>query len=380
MEKRGYHIIQFFMWIAFLLQLGCVEPFDPEIPKYENALVVDGLITDKKEVYTIRLTRTMKFDETRPTMEAGALVQVSDDLGQVFTFTEIKDGNYVSDTATFVGIPGRSYQLMIETIQGSNYTSTLDLLKAAPEIDSLFYRYKEENLPQNELIQGAEIFLNTADPNQETWYYRWEWIEEWEFKVPYVKIGYELREKCWANEKSSQILIASTSQLNEDVVHEQLLYYVDNRSNRLLKTYSTLIRQYALTESSYSFWRNLKLLNESSGSLFDPAPASVVGNISNVNEEEEPVLGFFQVSGVSEKRIFIFRDELPSLFRAPTDYEFCQITDVAGPGEAFIQDGWIVMMRYTELGILRTMLVNYSACYDCTARGVNKRPEYWIDK
>ena len=365
--------------MILLLPGACIESFDPDIEKYENILVVEGIITDKKEVYTVRLSRTLKFNENRPIMVTGALVEVLDDLGNLFTFTESSDGIYTSDTSSFVGVPGRSYMLMIQTDDGSNYASSSDLLKAAPPIDSVFHSYKEISLPDNELLQGIEIFLDTNDPQDETRFYRWEWIETWEFSVPYTKLGYEAREFCWASAPSDQIVIASTMQLSSDVVNDQLLYFVNNRSNRLLKTYSTLIRQYALTDNTYSFWRKIELLSEHTGSLFDPPPASVTGNVSNINIPNEPVLGYFQVSGVTEKRLFFKHEELPSLFRAPTEYEFCSTVDVVGPGETYIQKGWIVMLRYLDLGIEHTILINYAACYDCTARGSNRRPDYWID-
>ena len=377
--RTGYHIIRVLVLMILLLPGACIESFDPDIEKYENILVVEGIITDKKEVYTVRLSRTLKFNENRPIMVTGALVEVLDDLGNLFTFTESSDGIYTSDTSSFVGVPGRSYMLMIQTDDGSNYASSSDLLKAAPPIDSVFHSYKEISLPGNELLQGIEIFLDTNDPQDETRFYRWEWIETWEFSVPYTKLGYEAREFCWASAPSDQIVIASTMQLSSDVVNDQLLYFVNNRSNRLLKTYSTLIRQYALTENTYSFWRKIELLSEHTGSLFDPPPASVTGNVSNINIPNEPVLGFFQVSGVAEKRLFFKHEELPSLFRAPTEYEFCSTVDVVGPGETYIQKGWIVMLRYLDLGIEHTILINYAACYDCTARGSNRRPDYWID-
>ena len=379
MKKPGYHTFRILVLMAFLLPGGCIEPFEPDIEKYENILVVDGLITDKKEVYTIRLSRTLRFDESRPIMETGALVEVVDDQGNLFSFNESSDGIYTSDTNSFVGVPGRSYMLMIQTQDGAYYASSVDLLKAAPVIDSVFYKYKEETLPGNEILQGIEIILDTDDPQNGTRYYRWEWLETWEFSVPYTKLGYEAREFCWASEPSDQIVIASTMQLSKDVVNDQRIYFVDNRSNRLLKAYSTLIRQYALTETTYSFWREIELLNEHTGSLFDPPPASVTGNVMNENDPDEPVLGFFQVSGVSEKRFFFRHEELPSLFRAPTEYEFCSMIDVIGPGESYIQKGWIVMLRYFDLDIEHTILVNFAACYDCTARGSNKRPDYWID-
>jgi len=87
MRQPGFYMIRAMVLMILILPGSCIESFDPDIKRYENILVVDGLITDKKEEYTIRLSRTLKFDESRSRMESGALVEVVDDLGQLYTFT-----------------------------------------------------------------------------------------------------------------------------------------------------------------------------------------------------------------------------------------------------------------------------------------------------
>ena len=94
---------------------------------------------------------------------------------------------------------------------------------------------------------------------------------------------------------------------------------------------------------------------------------------------DEAVLGYFQVSGVSQERIFIPRDTLPRDMPVATGYEHCQGMIVLGEAEEEIDDGWIVLDQFTWLDTLYTTLTNYHDCYDCTAHGSNKKPEFWID-
>ena len=67
-----------------------------------------------------------------------------------------------------------------------------------------------------------------------------------------------------------------------------------------------------------TFWESLKQLTEAEGTLFDLPPAKVRGNIFNVDDPEEVVLGFFEVAAVDTIRNFI----IPSLIRPEVDQQF----------------------------------------------------------
>ena len=378
--RRIIKITAFYISVLFLGT--CVEPFNPEIEKYENMLVVDGMITNLDEPYYVDLTRSMPYEEIVPGRETGATVLVTDDEGNIYEFTEASNGRYKSDPAVFRGEIGRSYKLHIITSGGDEFESDFVELRNVPEIDTLYYVYEEKatNDP-DEFIQGVQVYLSTEDPQNDTWYYRWEWIETWEFVAPFIAEGRHTLNRCWRSENSGSIEIATSRHLTTDAVRDHPLYYISQNTNRLGIMYSILLRQYSLSAEAYSFWKRLQDINQNMGSLFDPTPMAVNGNIHHVTDPEIPVLGYFQASAVTTKRLFIDHSELPGDMYISTGYDFCEIMILEDPTQVQIEEmykrGWVYLDDYVFIGITYYRFTNAQACYDCTAEGVNKRPEYW---
>src|SRR5512136_3002611 len=88
--------------INILIIAGCIEKFTPEIQGTNYLLVVNGLITDQPEVYTVKLAWSIPLGEKISVPLAGCDVSVHDDLGHVYQFIEsATPGIYNSDKATF---------------------------------------------------------------------------------------------------------------------------------------------------------------------------------------------------------------------------------------------------------------------------------------
>ena len=85
------------LYLSVLFLGSCVEPFNPDIKKYDNILVVDGLITNLDEPCIVELTRSMHYQDIVPERETGATVLVIDDDDNVYEFTERSRGKYTSD-------------------------------------------------------------------------------------------------------------------------------------------------------------------------------------------------------------------------------------------------------------------------------------------
>jgi hypothetical protein len=360
----------------------CVEPFNPDIPKYNNILVVDGMITDLNESYYVDLTRSMPYEDIDPDRELGAEVIVTDDQGNVYEFTETSRGRYVSDPSTFQGQIGRSYQLHVVTSNGNEYESEWVVLRKVPEIDSLYWIFEEKETDDpDRMTEGVQVYLSTEDPDNETWFYRWEWIETWEFTAPFIAAARPTLHQCWRTENSSDIEIATSKQLAVDAIKNHPLTFISQKTNRLGIMYSILVRQYSLSKEAYSFWKQIEEINQKMGSLFDPTPMAILANIHSVTDPEIPVLGYFQASAVSTRRIFVDRSDLPVNLVVSTGYEYCEISILEDPTQIQIEDmfrnGWVFLDTYTFIGITYYRFTNAQSCYDCTAEGVNKRPAYW---
>ena len=138
---------------------------------------IEGLITDQPDTNTIKLSRSLSLGITAaPNPVKGCLVTVSDDRGNIFSFTETSNGKYVSDPSNFQGVPGRVYTLHVNTNEGSNslnYQSYPMMLNLVPSIDSLYYeKVAIKEVDGTDSQEGCQIYLDTHDPTNQSKFYR----------------------------------------------------------------------------------------------------------------------------------------------------------------------------------------------------------------
>lgn len=377
---------KYIVYLSYLVLLfsNCIQEFDPPSRGYENLLVIEAFLSDGDDAFKVKVSRSTPIDTTAFIPESGATVTLSDDLGEEYFLKESMDpGIYI-----FYGVVnaqiGKSYQIHIQTRNGNQYESSSVTMRETPEIDSLSYKYEDRSYAGNE---GALIYVNTHDPANNTWYYRWEWDESWIFRTPYdsylfwedgeVKLRDVRTNTCWKFGKSTSIELSTSKNLTVDKVSDYPLLYVTNESDRLKVKYSLNVKQYALSEESYNYWLELQKATESLGTLFDPQPSIVQGNIYNINDDSELVLGYFDASSVSEARIYIIRKELPPMI-FPNYYSQC--TDsIVSEGEigAMVDHGWGLVTETTNPAGFPAFLMSFPWCIDCTKYGTNIKPDFW---
>jgi hypothetical protein len=371
------------VFILILLLTGnCITRFDPQISKYDNVLVVDGLLTNLPRSCYVKLSHTYPYDGRDYNKETGADIRIIDDMGIETDLADAGNGLYLPADSNFTGIIGRQYKVRIETASGDLFESSYEELKEPVEIGDIYYRLFDDANG----IAGVKIFLDTYDPLKKSFYYAWDYQEAWEYWVPYASLSEYLPELkiCYKDVISRKILIESTKSYRDDKVIEYPVHKVDNTTNRLSIKYSILVRQYVLTEKTYEFFKNVKDINENTGTLFDRTPVIMVGNILNLLNPEKPVLGNFQVSGASEKALFISRDEIRDKMNIASGYEFCKgelfsLKNNSLQIDSLIRLGWVGMDTIPDPANSDTLigLVISRACYDCTTNGRLKKPEFW---
>jgi hypothetical protein len=366
-----------------LLLTGCIEEFDPPSEGFENLLVVEAFLTNESEPFEVKLSRTMPLDTIIWIPETGAQVSISNGSGEEYGLEEVNEGIY-----RFLGNLnariGESYQLHLKTSNGYSYVSDPVTMCDTPPIDSVTWKY--EKMPTGD-VMGVQIYVNTHDPGNNTWYYRWQWKETWIFYTPSPAVIYwedglikpmtEKTNACWKTGRSTDILIGTSKNLNQDIIYDFPLYSADNTTDRFNNRYSTNVKQYAMSEESYHYWQELKKVTENLGTLFDPQPSSIYGNIHNVNNENEIVLGYFDASAVREKRIFISSFDLPSTMRGPDDFSSCEEELVGYYNiNEMVLDGWLLVNKEIIMGsVLYRMAPAF--CVDCRYFGSNEKPDYW---
>ena len=115
--------------------------------------------------------------------------------------------------------------------------------------------------------------------------------------ILHLYLIHPVNEFCWKYSHSSDILIHSDVILQESSEPEKmpLLFIASDNSDRLLIHYSILVKQHSISKEEYDFWNNIKQVNEAGDDIFGKQPYMVDGNIHNISNPDEKVLGYFQV-------------------------------------------------------------------------------------
>lgn len=299
--------------LVVMVSASCIDPINLNVSGRGGTLVVDGWITDQPGPYTVRLTRSIPYDNEKPlkvypVLEVNAKLSIVDDAGNSEVLTEVSQGVY--RTNTMKGQVGRTYQLFIETSDGNKYHSSNDELRPVPAIDQLQYEYQvTETLYLNaagtarvQKLEAFAIYALLTDPAATDDYYRWQVDGIFEFFS--VNNNPEIKQ-CWAplTRLESKLLIASDLYTDG----RQFRQYLANVPYDRVTYFLVKVRQQSLSKSAYDFLSRVSSQQTSTGTLFDPPPSLIVGNITNENRPEELVLGYFGASSIAQGSMLINR-------------------------------------------------------------------------
>jgi hypothetical protein len=368
-------------WLVFLGGMSCVEPYEP--PTIENGagiLVVDGSLNTIGKS-TIRLTRSQNLSETsNVNTELNALVSFEDETGSAFILTEDGNGNYSLPQQIFS--LEKKYRVKIQTADSKEYASEFVPVVKNPSIDSVSWKVTSEN--------GVQVYVNTHDPENKTQYYRWDYEESWKYVSAFNSRfdwlnGYPVLRtndiyNCYQTKPSGKIVIGSTARLSQNLISNFPLVYMEQRSEKIRFKYSILVKQFGLTKEAYEYWLQLQKNTESLGTLFDPQPSQLTGNLTCISDPSEPVLGYFIAGSASEERIFISSDNLPRASTYITSFSNCISLDTLF---VFLlplpkSKDFLIESLPSGPGTITAYSYTSAACADCrTAGGTTIKPDFW---
>jgi hypothetical protein len=374
--------------LSLLVLSGCIDRYTPEVaPTDQTNLVVDGFINPRGRTL-VKLARTFRVNtQPTPPTETGAQVTIQDDAGRRYPLTESPAGTYTSAPHTLDA--ARRYQLRITTAQGREYASDLAPVLLTPPIDTLTWQLTP--------VGGIQTYLSTRNPDPASRFYRWEYEETHQFTSAYQSaleyqastnaIGSRPNERqiftCWRTEPSTAILQGTTSQLSQNALLDYPLLTV-LPSVKLKLGYSLLVRQLAQTQAEYSYWETLRKNTENLGTVNDPLPARVTGNVHALADPAEAVLGYVGVHSVTEKRLFVGGNQFPtprpaSVFYDPA-YATCPPLEIASATAFYLRqmrDGLLIPTTYVPMSEQRLFYVSTPSCVDCRLRGTSEKPSFW---
>lgn len=363
--------------------IGCVEPYTPDgVLENPDYLVIDGFINASENTGTVKLTKAIGLNSSEePSIVNDATVTIESSTGEFFELPfSFGTGSY---NGAVVVDYSKKYKLKI-ALGPRDYESDFIEIQKVPDIESINLQFDSDAL---------RFMVNTSPSEESSKFYRWRFDETWEFTSSYFS-AYKLENgdarlrtkeesinRCYRTDPSSSIKVASTESLVTNAIKNFEIHAIDRNSIKLARRYSIKVQQFALTDEAYSYWLKLYKTNENVGSLFDPMPGQVIGNIKSTRNPNEVVIGFFSGSMVAEKRLFVTPQDLPEdyvtyrplICQMDTIYvEFIKLT----PESVFL-----VGPVYSTMGIPE--IIAYTSapprCVDCVAYGGGSttKPDFW---
>jgi len=416
--KKGFYEILFKLnrtlcaFLAFFLLLSilssCVKEYWPKLDEgSDNLLVVDAKITNEEGPYTVRLSRSSPVQSPEFIPVTKALVVIFDANGQQEVLSEIEAGFYQTDPLGIRGVIGHSYKISITTNSGETYESEFEVLPEPVGLKSIDYKQENQVVGNTSDIEepGYQFYLTTDMGSAKDNFYFWEMEETYEYHSAYKVLFYYDGEfvtpdeshplglkrtinpdtlfACWKTGNLMERYTYSTQFLSSPIIENYPIHFIPFSDERLQKEYSVLVKQLTVSRGSYSFYKALEEQNANQGGIITSQPYQVRGNVKNIIDPEEGVLGYFTVAGVAYgPRIFV---------KAPQYYQLkCGFDTLTYNIQRFISKSspsiWPLYFTYVYFPnpddpmaeAIEALALVHQDCLDCTKKGgVATKPDFW---
>lgn len=282
-----------------VLLTTCISKLDIETNPPPRKLIVDGFITDAPGPHSIRLLRLTALGSNAPN-EINASVSITDNEGTETVLLEVEPGKY--DTPElFQGKIGNSYTLNVKTISGVSYISTPQTIPDGPDIDSVIFRFKKlPSADPNNIRSGVEVFSQWQDPPEENFYL---WIKH--------KGAYQIRTRpdlahdmfgepapkdccaiCFVNEPVKPLNVLSDFRENGQTITASVAFIEDD-GLRIKRMFFMELNQLNISREAFEFYDEVSTQLSINGSILDPPPSTITGNMVSTSDQDQIAIGFF---------------------------------------------------------------------------------------
>jgi hypothetical protein len=300
-------------FMLFVGLFSCISQIEIPIDVTGGRLVVSGKISTISDQNILELG--ISVDSYRlPIPLSGASVKLLDDSGTSYPYSQTTAGVYMLSGIN--GIQGRSYHIEIKLPNGKLYKSLPEKLPTVTKLDSVNYEITNESVVDFEGVvtqkKFYKIYVNATLASSNT-YLRWSVGEAFllsptDFPDPFGSIP----PPCFIvqNADPQRVVLVDGSTFSTNTIKKQLIASREIDWTFIEKHYFTTY-QSSITKDAYEYWRKVNILANQVGSIFDTPPAEIVGNVVNVNDPSEKVLGYFQSINQTFNRKAFYSTDLP---------------------------------------------------------------------
>ena len=384
------YIALLFCALAICTLCSCIYDYTPADASLqgldEPLLVVDGDII-VGDFTKVKLSYTESILEDVEEMPLGCTVMVEAESGETVGAFAVEDepGVYLADTRE-LDLDGK-YRLSISVPGRGEFVSEFKPVMISPPIDEITWSIAPDST-------YANVEVTTHNDQEGKLYCKWNYTENWESNAVFIPVldfnpntnilrALEIEEiaersYCFSEAVSSDIRIANTEKLAENIISKTVVKHIANTDLRASGLYAISVTQKALDKDGYQYWETLKRNIGETGGIFSAQPTELVGNIRSVTNENEKVVGYISVSTSAKMMAFIDWGST-GFFKTECVYFTMKIDPKYFIKElkTHFYNGYrpVFMPETGELLYISTL-----QCTDCRSYSNSTKPDFWPEK
>ncbi|MHA7129891.1 DUF4249 domain-containing protein [Algoriphagus namhaensis] len=320
----SYLVRIFFLVLAFCVS-SCIDQIEFPLNLGDERLIVSGQLTNLNEPQYVYLSETTSADREpiftggyftindlpRPVSNASITLVSSE--GGAWGYSEREPGTYVLNS--FPGVKaGVSYSISI-SVAGRTYRSEPEMMPQVIGSDEVSYSFDRgvfKDQPETAFISvHTEVTLPEATGG---YYLRWDVDEVYYWNLTFFPNPFNKPPPdCYVFgfPDPERITLLNGDLLNRpggqssQTVAERVI------DQSFLSRHYFNVKQLSISKASYDYWSKVRELVNNTGSVFDAPPAPIRGNLSNVADPGEVVLGYFEVARAKVTRIYTTKADVP---------------------------------------------------------------------
>jgi Domain of unknown function (DUF4249) len=315
MNNRFRILLKTIQFSLLTIFFSCLTPIEVPVNLSGGKLVVSGQVSTLSDQNIIQLGITAETYRL-PLPLSGAFINLTDEEGRTLQYEEdpFIPGSYLLNN--YSGVNGKEYFIEIFLPNGRKYKSQVEKMPEPSSLDEVSYKIEDEKVTDFEGIVTNKSFykIHVRASYSNNAYIKWTVRETFlfsptDFPDPFGNIP----PPCFIDQKADpqRVTLFNGNLFKEREVNNILVTTREIDWTFHERHYFTTY-QSTLTKASFEYWNMVNILANQVGSIFDTPPAEIKGNLFNVNNPDEKVLGFFQAVNQSFKRKSFFESDLPN--------------------------------------------------------------------
>jgi hypothetical protein len=306
--------------LYFLLPISCIDKLDFVGDTQEGQLVIYGLLTDINERQVVSVSRTSAFGLAPRGVQDAEVFLINESGGRSQYFLR-GSGEYALEG--FAALEGERYAIEVR-LDDQVYRSKFEELPTLQAEDNLSFSFTKEPFRTESPESVFTVFSETTLPqSQNPIYLRWMLEETYFWPLVYLPgTGFPppppppcfISDVIEPNRLNLFDGSGTSTRKGNFILGKRLV------DNSFLYPFFVSVKQLSINREAYEYWEKIKIVINNQGSLFDVPPAPVFGNISNVEDQNEIVLGYFEVAKTKVTRIYTTRADVPFYLIDPCQY------------------------------------------------------------